>query len=125
MPTARDMARLGLLWLREGRWDGRQVVPAKWLRDATKVSDMFRNNEPPDNWRYGLGFWCNDQGKCWPDLARDSFAAMGAGNQLIWVCPAEDLILVQSPGTQSAEAPEISDFSEAPKRVLAALSNPN
>jgi len=99
LSTARDKARLGLLWLHDGTWDGRQVVPAKWLREATRVSDMILANEPKENWQYGLGFWANDQGVPWPDLPRDSFAACGARRQRIWVCRGLDLIVVQSPGT--------------------------
>ncbi|NIR00538.1 MAG: hypothetical protein GTN78_10110, partial [Gemmatimonadales bacterium] len=33
--TARDMCRLGWLWCNFGNWNGRQVVPEEWLREAT------------------------------------------------------------------------------------------
>ena len=122
LSTARDMARMGLLWLNFGSWNGLQVVPADWLEEATRVSDMVKLHEPPETRQYGLGFWCNDERGCWPDLPRDSFAAIGAGNQLIWVCPPEDLVVVQSPGSQSGEQPTIATYSEAPRRVLAALA---
>jgi CubicO group peptidase (beta-lactamase class C family) len=120
--TARDMARLGLLWLNEGAWDGKQIVPAEWLREATRVSEMVKASEPPGEWRYGLGFWCNDQGRCWPELPRDSFAALGAGYQVIWVCPGEDLIVVQSPGAPMKSEFAAEDYGEAAGKVLAALA---
>lgn len=101
--TPRDMARLGLLWARQGEWNGRRVVPAEWLREATRVSDTILENEPQQNHVYGLGFWCNDQGELWPDLPKGSFAASGAGKQHIWVCPELDLVVVQSPGTYPQE----------------------
>lgn len=97
--TPHDMARLGWLWLNRGSWNGAQVVPAEWIENATKVSVEILENEPDDRHVYGLGFWCNDQGQIWPDLPKDSFAASGAGNQHIWVCPSLDLVVVQSPGT--------------------------
>ncbi len=96
--TPYDMARCGLLWMHNGRWNGTQVVPGEWMTEATKVNADVRANEPEENHRYGLGFWCNDRGRMWPNLPRDSFAAWGAGRQHVWVCPSLDLIVVRSPG---------------------------
>ena len=104
LSTARDKARLGLLWLHAGEWEGRQVVPKEWIREATRTSDMIMANEPKENWRYGLGFWTNDHAVAWPDLPRDSFAACGARRQRIWVCPSLDTVVVQSPGTFAEQA---------------------
>ncbi len=97
--SSRDMARMGWLWLNQGRWNGTQIIPSEWIENATKVSSEILANEPQERHVYGLGFWCNDHGQVWPDLPRDSFAASGAGNQHIWVCPSLDLVIVQSPGT--------------------------
>lgn len=101
--TPHDMARLGWLWLNRGNWNGTQVVPSRWIDEATKVSTEILENEPEDRHVYGLGFWCNDQAQIWPDLPADSFAASGAGNQHIWVCPSLDLVVVQSPGTYPSQ----------------------
>lgn len=103
--TPYDMARCGLLWMHAGQWDGRQVVPAEWMREATSVNSDVIASEPEDNHRYGLGFWCNDQGQMWPNLPRDSFAASGSGKQHVWVCPSLDLMIVRSPGTYDQEDP--------------------
>ena len=70
--TTRDMARLGLLWLRQGEWNGTQIVPADWVREITRVNDEILANEVPENHVYGRGFWCNDQGVLWPNLRRAS-----------------------------------------------------
>ncbi len=96
--TARDMARLGLLWLNWGRWEGKQLIPEGWLRGATRTNPDVLENGEPDQWSYGYGFWSNDHGLLWPDLPRDAFAASGAGSQHIWVCPSLDLVVVQGPG---------------------------
>jgi CubicO group peptidase (beta-lactamase class C family) len=97
--TPHDMARMGWLWLNKGNWNGTQIIPADWIDKATKVSPEILENEPEDRHVYGLGFWCNDQSQIWPDLPKDSFAASGAGQQHIWVCPSLDLVVVQSPGS--------------------------
>ena len=96
--TALDMARLGWLWRNGGRWGDRQFVPEAWLSQATHTAPDIPANCPPEQWRYGYGFWTNDHGRLWPNLPRDSFAASGAGSQHIWVCPSLDLVVVQSPG---------------------------
>lgn len=103
--TPYDMARCGLLWMRYGVWDGAQVVPEEWMRQATRVNADVLANEPEESHRYGLGFWCNDRGQMWPDLPRDAFAASGNGRQHIWACPSLDLIVVRSPGTYEQEDP--------------------
>jgi CubicO group peptidase (beta-lactamase class C family) len=96
--TARDAARAGHLWLNGGWWNGVQVVPEAYLRQATVTNADIRGNEPEENWKYGLGFWVNDHAKLWPDLPRDSYAAWGAGAKHIWVCPSLGLVVVQNPG---------------------------
>ena len=120
--TPHDMARLGWLWLNSGSWNGTQVVPSGWIEKATKVSPEILENEPEERHVYGLGFWCNDQAQVWPNLPKDSFAASGAGNQHIWVCPSLDLIVVQSPGTYPSrgafDSPEQVGFRRAMQGLL-------
>ncbi len=95
--TVEDMARLGWLWLNEGRWEDRQVVPAEWIRQARIVSPDLRANEPEENWKYGHGFWTNEFGKLWPSLPKDCYTAWGAGGILNTVCPSLDLVVAQGP----------------------------
>lgn len=100
--TAGDMARLGLLWLHQGRWRDRQLVPQEWVREASRVAPMIVENCPLEQWAYGYGMWSNEYGVLWPDLPKDAFASSGAGSQLIWVCPSLDLVVVQGPGFYEA-----------------------
>ena len=48
--------------------------------------------------KFCLGFWVNDHGKQWPDLPRDSFAALGAGAKMTWVCPSLGMVASANPG---------------------------
>ncbi|MAS35093.1 MAG: hypothetical protein CL610_13870 [Anaerolineaceae bacterium] len=102
--TALDMARLGWLWRNWGRWLDQQVIPEDWLREATQVAPDIRAHCPPEQWQYGYAFWTNQEGKLWPNLPRDSYAASGAGSQHIWVCPGLDLVVAQSPGLWDDQA---------------------
>ena len=98
LATARDSARLGHLWLNEGRWDGVQVVPSEYLKQAAATNADILAHEPEERWMYGHGFWVNDHGRAWPDAPRDSFAAWGGGARHIWVCPSLDMVVVHNPG---------------------------
>jgi CubicO group peptidase (beta-lactamase class C family) len=78
--TARDMARFGLLYLNEGRWNGKQIVPAAWIRESTRpiVKATARNAH------YGYMWWVE------PDM----FYASGAGGHRIFVLPKHELVIV-------------------------------
>jgi CubicO group peptidase (beta-lactamase class C family) len=80
----RDMAKLGLLMLHDGVWDGRRLLPAGWVANAT------RSRGPADAGGdgYGLGWWVSSGG-----LA-GAFEARGRGGQHILVWPALDLVVV-------------------------------
>ncbi len=120
--TARDACRVGWLWRNAGSWAGREVVPEQWLREATVSAPVIRENSPASDIDgvgcYGHGFWTNDRGKLWPALPHDSFAAAGAGSQLIWVCPSLDLVIVQSPGLPSQHS---CQDGRVPEWVVAAV----
>lgn len=122
--TARDTARAGHLWLNWGNWDGVQVVPEAYLKEATVTNRFILENEPEENWKYGHGFWVNDHGKQWPDLPRDSFAASGAGAKHVWVCPRLGLVVTQNPGIWDAfkdEQKKVSTQNDVLARILDAL----
>lgn len=91
--TARDFARLGLLYLRGGVWDGKQLVPRDWL-------EVGRNATLASKGRYGALFWLNarDPDTGAPafsaDLPDDMFMARGFGGQLIAIIPSRDAIIV-------------------------------
>jgi CubicO group peptidase (beta-lactamase class C family) len=122
--TTRDTARAGHLWLNGGNWNGTQVVPEAYLREATVTNPDILAHEPEENWRYGHGFWVNDHGKQWPDLPRDSFAAAGAGAKLIWVCPSLGLVVAQNPGPWNRipeEAEKVGRQNAILARILDAL----
>jgi CubicO group peptidase (beta-lactamase class C family) len=83
--TARDFARFGLLYLRDGVWEGRRLLPAGWV-------DFARTRGPaPNGERYGAGWWIEAPGSPTPDV----FSAQGHEGQLIVVSPARDLVLVR------------------------------
>ena len=94
--SARDLARFALLYLHDGRWSGRQIVPSAWVRESTQsYSDAF-----PDQGRgYGYGYlwWIgfpDNNGAPTVKVPPRTFAAMGAEGQYAFVIPALDLVIV-------------------------------
>jgi CubicO group peptidase (beta-lactamase class C family) len=82
----RDLARLGLLVLHHGRWDGRQIVSPDWI--ARSLTPHSRPSQGDD---YGLGWW----------LSRDIpglVIGVGRGGQRLFIWPAHDIITVTTGG---------------------------
>ncbi|HLH39146.1 MAG TPA: serine hydrolase [Bryobacteraceae bacterium] len=84
--NSEDLARFGLLILNRGQWDGKQIVSAEWLKEATTPSA-----HGPD---YGYLWWLNTRQKQWPSGPASSFAAVGNGGNLVWIDPEHDIVLV-------------------------------
>jgi CubicO group peptidase (beta-lactamase class C family) len=83
--TARDFARFGLLYLRDGMWKGERVLPEGWV-------DHARTPTPASRGEYGAHWW----------LALDGsgrFSANGYRGQYILCDPARDLVIVRLGGS--------------------------
>jgi CubicO group peptidase (beta-lactamase class C family) len=78
-----DLLKLGQLYADEGRWDGVQLVPAAWVREATRqqVDDRLGGG-------YGYEWWVTEAD------GAPAFYAAGFGGQLIEVVPDRDLVVV-------------------------------
>jgi CubicO group peptidase (beta-lactamase class C family) len=79
--TPHEMARLGYLYLREGRWGDRQVVSQEWVAAATST-----HIQAEDQLGYGYQWWVR------PSI--DGYAAVGRGGQMIAVVPEKELVVV-------------------------------
>jgi CubicO group peptidase (beta-lactamase class C family) len=90
--NARDLARFGYLYLHQGSWSDRSLLPAGFVAAATSASQDLNKG-------YGYLFWVNTAGQ-WADVPKDAYAARGAfGNELL-VIPSKDLIVVRLLGTK-------------------------
>ncbi|MFS0553871.1 serine hydrolase domain-containing protein [Brevibacillus sp. 179-C9.3 HS] len=89
--TSNDMAKLGFLYLQNGKWQDKQIVPAAWVQES--IQPKFRTYERIGS--YGLHWWSNriDPSKDWTEDNWYYFA-LGFGGQYIIVVPSRDLIVV-------------------------------
>jgi CubicO group peptidase (beta-lactamase class C family) len=85
-----DMAKIGFLFLHQGKWGGKQIVSSKWVSQATKK--QF-STEPYRGEDYGYGWWISR-----PDEQIPYFRADGRGGQRIVVVPTMNLLLVATGG---------------------------
>jgi CubicO group peptidase (beta-lactamase class C family) len=91
--TARDLAKVGYLYLKGGIWEGRQVVPAAYVRASTQTQVPTGRTFAPG---YGYQWWTmTEQG-------HRGFAAIGLGGQLIEVIPDLDLVVVTTSEVSTA-----------------------
>jgi CubicO group peptidase (beta-lactamase class C family) len=93
------MAKLGLLYLRGGQWQGKEVVPRSWVEESTRMQVKFgRSNGHTIG--YGYLWWILGPD---PDGAGREriYAAMGFRAQYIFVVPEHDLVVVLTGGTRS------------------------
>jgi CubicO group peptidase (beta-lactamase class C family) len=81
---ARDFARFGMLFAKEGSWEGEQLTPRRWVEESTRADTT---TDPSLDYQY---FWWVDT----PD-GKNHFSARGNYGQYIYVAPEKDLVIVR------------------------------
>lgn len=84
-----DMAKLGLLYLQKGMWNGKQLLPQEWVADATskQIETKPDNVSESDDWSQGYGY------KFW-QTTHGAVRADGAFGQYIIMLPEKDAVIV-------------------------------
>jgi CubicO group peptidase (beta-lactamase class C family) len=104
--TARDLARFGLLFLREGKWEGKEILSKEWIRLSLSPAPAIKTTKPDDRPgrepnMFGAHWWLNfanpsqNEGKPWPNQPETTYAALGHWGQSIVILPEEDLVVVR------------------------------
>ncbi|WP_264482702.1 serine hydrolase domain-containing protein [Streptomyces pinistramenti] len=90
--SALDLARIGQLCLRGGRWGEGRVVSRRWVDELWTPCRVKPN--------YGLSWWLNDDRTVWPQAPASGRCARGnGGSHLLWIGPARDLVISSRWGT--------------------------
>jgi CubicO group peptidase (beta-lactamase class C family) len=89
--STRDLARFGLLFLREGRWSDEQIISADWVREST----ASHSQTGPDS-GYGYMWWTGVKGGLFPnvEVKEHSFYASGYRGHRVIVLPHRNLVIV-------------------------------
>jgi CubicO group peptidase (beta-lactamase class C family) len=80
-----DIAKLGLLYLQQGQWEGTQLIPKEWVAEATSPQISNSQNTQPD-WQQGYGF------QFW--MSRHGYRGDGAFGQFCVILPEQDTVIV-------------------------------
>jgi CubicO group peptidase (beta-lactamase class C family) len=92
--TARDMARFGLLYLRHGRWNGKQIVPEAWVEKSSHANEMVKS-DGADVGGYEYLWWVDYGGVHFPEVSLPGiYSARGNGAHFIFIIPTLDMIIV-------------------------------
>lgn len=92
--TLREMAKLGWLYLNQGSWDQRPIVPEDYVAESTRphsrgMTPVGMSTPSP----YGYFWWLRDNSSV--------FVASGFGGQQIWVDPQADLVVAMASSARS------------------------
>ena len=106
---AQDVARIGYLVLRNGKWGKRQLVSPQWLRDSMKHASEDIASYGGQALDYGYQWWLLPLPPALvkPKQPTDIYAAIGSRDQWIFVVPRFDLVVVVTGGTSSTWAQPI------------------
>jgi CubicO group peptidase (beta-lactamase class C family) len=119
--SARDMARFGLLFLRNGRWNGTQVIPEDWIKESTAYfsdATIYRSDG------YGYMWWAVKHHNKYPhfpnvDLEEGTYSARGAGGHYLVIIPDRDLVVVHRVDTfQRGQNVAPGEFGTLLKKIL-------
>ncbi len=83
---ARDQARIGLVLLRRGMWGTSRILSEAWIERMLEPCPLYRN--------YGYLWWLNTGRSLYPSASTGSYCARGAGGNLTWIDPENDLVAV-------------------------------
>lgn len=107
--TPRDWARFGLLYLQDGTWQGKRILPEGWVKYSTTPARKSDN-------QYGVQFWLNKgthEIKGHPDI----YYCDGFHGQRVFIIPSKDLVIVRMGLNNHGEF----DFNKFVTRIMAAF----
>jgi len=110
--SARDAARFGLLFAREGQWGEKRILSRHWVRRSTALYSI-----DSDVFGYGFMWWVARE----PRFANTGFAAaLGVGNQMIVALPDLDMVIVNRANTYQGEGTPMDGLLDLIETVLEA-----
>jgi CubicO group peptidase (beta-lactamase class C family) len=81
---SRDMAKLGYLYLNDGRWEGKQIIPSEYVKESTRKQS---EGGFPEGESYGYQWWVTSV------KGHPAYFAGGFGGQFLYVIPDLDIVV--------------------------------
>jgi CubicO group peptidase (beta-lactamase class C family) len=118
LASARDWARLANLYLQDGVWNGKRILPEGYAKFVSTVAPAWQADGRPI---YGAFFWINGEGGF--PVPRGAYYMAGSGTQIALIIPSHDLVVVRlghyrggGPGLQSLNRALALLMEAAPRR---------
>ena len=105
--NSEDHARFGLLFLRDGLWDGKRLISSEWIKKIRVPSE----NNPS----YGYMWWLNRGDRKWDGLPENIYYGSGFGGNYVIIIPDHDLVIV-------ARWLDSSNVGELVKKVIESIN---
>ena len=95
--TARDLARLGQLYLNDGLWEGERILPEGWSNYVAAPAPAQPANRQGEKTKdpgrgYGVQFWRYEN---YPGVPNDTYAALGNRGQFVIIVPSYNVVIVR------------------------------
>lgn len=120
--STRDMARIGLLMLNNGNWNGEQLIPEDWIRTITSVVTPINEMNPSwyrrGNYAYGYMWWIWKKYKD-PNL-EGSYLATGAYGQYLVIIPKLNMVIVHKTKSDYKRNTDKESFENLVYKILEA-----
>lgn len=115
--TPRDWARFGILFLKDGQYRGRRILPEGWVDYSSKLTEASSG-------KYGAHFWKNEPDpisgkKTLPDVPDDTYWAGGFQGQRVFIIPSENIVVVRL----GLDPKENFDFNRFLSDIIGCFSN--
>lgn len=96
--TLRDYAKVGQLFLHQGKWQGKQIVPSDWVKESTSINGEHLQPNSKNSAHAGIGY-----GYQWwiPEGDEGEFMALGVFNQFIYINPTTKTVIVRNSANQN------------------------
>ncbi|MHB1462931.1 MAG: serine hydrolase [Armatimonadota bacterium] len=108
--TSQALARIGYLYLRNGRWNGRQILTEDYIKTAIHTHEWNKPIEDELN-SYAMYWFTNDQ-NVYKNIPADVYFAEGLGNSMVAVCPSLDIVIVRlGTGSSASNLGKYPSFS--------------
>jgi hypothetical protein len=114
----RELAKIGLLFLNDGHWQGRELITPSWIADSQQERVAVRGFPADFGRAYGYLWWIREFRH--EGTSRRCFFAAGWGDQYMFIIPSLDMIILFNCGNCQVNA-RISPFELVEEYILAAL----
>jgi CubicO group peptidase (beta-lactamase class C family) len=109
--STRDMARIGYLMLRNGKWEGKQVISEDWIKKTTSVVSTYEEVKKNDRFSYGYMWWLFDESApMYQPQYKGAYIARGSMGQYIAVIPELDMVVAFKTDRQYGRKTDSTEF---------------